>query len=306
MSKENKVSIQYLEDEAESNRVNGNRDAYLKIKERIRDIEVQAVQDRHEVYFKEVEKEFPVGKEIPELHTSVKELKHGCGTQRGWIEIYLYNHERSFKPHELRKKIQDARNYKSACEQFGKLKFSDRKKSFYLGEKNFDTLDMLINVMDLDLPDIEDFEEYNWEYLAELREDARKQAIEDGFTDQEAEQKADEAETDEMRDNSEKYLSAILRTLNYLLNTHHLEIEALHKGYYLTITGLSWKQTAQQVAETISGHGMFEYENAKALKDVGPYKTYCEAALTHLHWFKHYSEVYGNVGYREIYSREWR
>lgn len=302
----NMEQIATLETQAEEARVKGKRDTFLKLKEKIQEIKEQEVQNVHNAYFKRISEEFPVGSYIKAINATVKELKHGCGTQRGWIEIYLSNHEHSFQPHDLRKKIKDAENCKEAEKQFDKLKFSDRKKSFYLGLKNFDTLDMLIRVMSLDIDSIEDFEECNWDYLSEIRSNAIKNAIEDGHSDEVAELKGDEAEQEEMHDNSEKYLSAVMRTLNYLLNFHHIELEALDKGYYLTFKGLSWKQTAQQVAETISGHGMFYYEDAQALKDVGPYKTFCEAALTHLHWFKHYPSVYGDTNYQEIYSREWR
>jgi hypothetical protein len=295
-----------LETQAETARQAGKRDVFLKLKEKIRDIQEQEVQDSHNAYFKRISEEFPVGMYIKAINATVKELKHGCGTQRGWIEIYISNHGKALSPHDLRKKIQVAENCKKANIQFDKLKFSDRSKSIFLGKKNFDTLDMLIRVMSLDIDTIEDFEENGWDYLSEIRSNAIKQAVENGHSDEVAELKGDEAEQEEMHDNSEKYLSAVIRTLNYLLNFHHVELDVLDKGYYLTFKGLSWKQTAQQVAETISGHGMFYYEDAQALKDVGPYKTFCEAALTHLHWFKHYPSVYGNTNYQEIYSREWR
>lgn len=301
-----KNTVEELKTKAEESRVNGDRNTFLEIEKKIRQLQEQEVQNSHNAYFKRIEKEFPVGKYIEEIKATVKELKHGCGTQRGWVDIYLTNTDKSISIHDLRKRIQDAKNYKDAYEQFGKLKFSDKKKSIWLGEKNYDTLDMLIRVMSLDIDSIEEFEECNWDYLSEIRSNAIKQAVEDGHSDEVAELKGDEAEQEEMHDNSEKYLSAILKTLNYLLNFHHVKLEALEKGYYLTFKGLSWKQTAQQVAETISGQGMFYYEDAQALKDVGPYKTFCEAALTHLHWFKHYPSVYGNTNYQEIYSREWR
>ena len=307
MSKDGKVSVQDLENEAEANRVNGNRDIFLKLKQKIRDIQEKEVQEQHNVYFKAIEKEFPVGSYIKAINATIKELKHGCGTQRGWIEIYISNHEHSLKPHELRKRIQDAENCKEASIQFDKLKFSDRKKSFYLGLKNYDTLDMLIRVMDLDLPTLEEVDEMNMDYFGEIRQGAIESAKADGYSDEEAEKKGDEREAEEMTENSEKYLEAILKTLNYLLNSHHLELNASTKGYYLTTTNQNtWKETAQQVAETITGYGMFEYQNAQALKDGLPCKTFCEAALQHLHWFKHYPAVYGNTNYKEIYNREWR
>lgn len=298
--------IATLEKQAEEARVKGKRDIFLKLKEKIRDIKEQEVLNAHNAYFKRISEEFPVGTYIKAINDTVKELKHGCGTQRGWIEIYLTNSDKRYTPHELRKKIQDAENCKEAQKQFDKLKFSDKSKSIYLGLKDYDTLDMLVRVMDLDLPTLEEVDEINIDYFGEIKQDAIKQAIEDGYSDEEAETKGDEREAEAYSENNEKYLEAILKTLNYLLNPHHLQLNSEKKGYYLTSMGLSWKQTAQRVAETITGYGMFEYANAQALKDGGPYETFCEAALQHLHWLKYYPQVYGGTGYKDIYNREWR
>jgi hypothetical protein len=85
------VQISTLETQAEEARVKGQRDIFLKLKQKIRDIQEKDILDSHNAYFKRIEAEFPVGSYIKAINATVKELKHGCGTQRGWIEIYISN-----------------------------------------------------------------------------------------------------------------------------------------------------------------------------------------------------------------------
>ncbi len=139
------------------------------------------------------------------------------------------------------------------------------------------------------------------DYPGETYSYAMKQAIEDGYTDDEAEEKAQEAEQEEQDDEFKKYMEAILRTINYLLHFHDIELETKNKRYYLTVK--SWEEVSGRVAATITGYGMFEFNSGKELKDGLPCRTYCEATIQHLHWLKHYPEVYGDTSYRRVYER---
>lgn len=156
--------------------------------------------------------------------------------------------------------------------------------------------------MSLDLPASEEMDERLMDFTSGTYGSALKNAVDEGFTDAQAEEKAMAAEDEERHEEFEKYLQSILRTLNYLLNFHDLELVSLNSKYYL-ITQKPWKETANKVAATITGYGTFEYNSGKELKEGLPCKTYCEAAIQHLHWLKHYPEVYGERGYRSIYER---
>ncbi len=146
------MQIQELQELAEKERCAGHRQKFLEIQKKIEIKEQEEVLAKHKLQLANAMKDFPVGFSIPELHTSVKEIKDGCGTKTGWVDIYLHNHEKPYKHWELRKKIREAKETKEASDYFDKLKFSDAKKSLYIGKENLDTLDMLIRVMGLDLP----------------------------------------------------------------------------------------------------------------------------------------------------------
>jgi len=270
-------------------------------RKQIEDRNQESILAKHKQSLENIKKDFPVGFYIPELRASVTEIKDGCGTKEGWVDIYLSNKERPIKYWELRKKIREAKEQSEANEYFNKLKFSDTRQSLYIGPKDYETLERLIKVMELDLPTVEGIDDGNIDWLGEIMTSARKQAIEDGYTDDESEEKAAEAESEEMSLIYENHLSNILRTLNYLLNFHDIELEALKKGYYLT--SKSWKEAAGKVANTITGYGTFEFNSAQELRDGLPCRTYCEAAIQHLHWLRHYPEVYGVSSYRRIYEK---
>jgi hypothetical protein len=294
-------TVTQLRELAEVERNTGHRQKFLEIQKQIEVVMQKEVLAKHMQYLANAKKEFKVGLYIPEIRASVKDIQHDCGTEKGWIEILLSN-DKKLSPRELRAKIQDAKEEKAAQDYFDKLKFSDQSKSLCIGGADYDTLDMLIKVMGLDLPDSEEIDEAIMYNPSEVYGYTLKEAKEDGYTDEEAEQKAQEAEDKERSEEFEKYLEAILRTINYLLEFHDLELVSLNSRYWL-IAKTSWHIVADKVAATITGYGSFEYNSGTELRDVGPYKNYCKAAISHLHWLKYYPEVYGVSGYRRIYER---
>ena len=295
-------TISQLEELAEKERCAGNRQKFLIIQKQIEIKEQEEVLARHKLQLETAKKDFPVDFYIPELHARVKEIKDGCGTQQGWVEVYLSGFDKALSPNDIRRKIQDSKNEKAAREYFDKLKFSDRAKTLRIGDAYQDTIDMLIEVMSLDLPSGEEFDERLMDYPSETYGYVMKQAKEEGYTDEQAEEKAMEAENKERQEEFCKYQNSIMNTLNYLLNFHDIELEKIGKHYYL-IAQKSWKETAEKVRNTINGMGPFWYDSVKEFKEVGPYGSYCEAAIQHLHWLKHYPEVYGETGYRRVYER---
>jgi len=293
-------TIQELEVQAESFRQSDQREKFLEVRKQIENKKYEAVLANHQQRLDAASKEFPVGKYIPEIRATVKEIKHGCGTQRGWISIYLSGQESGMDISDLRRKIRLANEERAARAYFDGLKFSDRKHSLYIGPAYEETLSFLIKRMDLDLPVWNDLDYFD---TGEIYRHAIDKAVEDGYSDEKAEEKAKQAEDDFRDEEYKKWKSAIESTLNYLLGFHHLELLTIKKKYY--IKAQSWHKAADEVASTISGYGTFEYKNGQELKDTGPYKSFCEAIMQHLHWMKYYPEIYGDTGYSRYYKRRF-
>jgi len=296
-------SIMKLEEIAEKERCAGHRQKFLTLQKEIEVKKQEEVLAKHKAYLEQVKKEFKIGSYIPELQGTVKEIKDGCGTQRGWIEVYLSGREKALSPSDIHKKIAETKALKESNERFNKIKLSDSKKAIRIGENYPETLDDLVRVMCLDLPDSETIFDWNLDSFSETYSYALKQAKEEGYTDEESEEKAQEAEAEARDEDFDKYQESIIRTLNYLLNLHGLRLEEKKGYYYISLAVKSWHEVADKVASTISGYGTFEYESGKQLKEIGPYKSYCEAVCKHIHWLKYYPEVYGNTNYRRVYER---
>jgi len=294
------ITIEKLQKEAESARVSGNRDVFLEIQKKITALKEKQVLDNHKSHLAIVQKEFPVGTYIPELGVRVKEIKEGCGTKEGWVYIYI-EAEKYYTYWKLKKKISEAIEKKLASQYFAKLKFSDTKTLLYIGDNNIDTIERLIKVMDLDIRSLVEIDELNFDYYSDVMSSAKQAAIDDGYTDEEADKKAEEAEAKEYERSYNEYMKSVMRTLNYLLNFHDISLIEKRNRYYLQSD--SWKNTANKIAETISGYGMFEYKDGKELKEMLPAKTYCEASIVHLHWLKYYPDVYGETQYQRILER---
>jgi len=291
------MNAKTLREQAEEARQAGQRDKYLELVRRAEQEEYNALQARHRAEVDEIKTEYPVGKYIPELHATITEIKDGCGTKSGWIEIYL-GPDKRISPQELRRKIAEAHAATAVDEYFRKLK-TPVSGRLYLGAYD-ETLNKLITYMDLDrIWTLEDWNDNNIGSFSETYSYAQTQAIKDGYTDAEAEEKGQEAEGEAMSEAYREYKGQIIRVLNYLFNFVDLEIEETKKGWYI-VPLKGWHEAANKTAEIITGYGIFEYNTGKELKEVGPYKTYSQAVLNHLHWLKHAPEVYGSRAYWDL------
>jgi len=295
-----KSTFEILENQAEVARQEGRRKDFLALKKGIEELKEKEVKDRHNTHLEMVKKEFGVGTYIPEIGASVKKIEDGCGTQRGWVHIYI-SEEKYLEYGELKRKIRKAIESKAASDFFNKLKFSNKSQRIFIGAPYCDILDIIVKNMGLDLPTSEESDEYSMDWLWEVKNNAEKQAKEDGYSDEESEKIGEQAENEEGNSLFEKYRSAVENTINYLLDFHDLELIRNKKGYYIETTS-TWEKSCGKIAVTISGVGMFEYNSAKELKEVGPYKSYAEACISHIHWVKDYPRVYGVSSYKNKYE----
>lgn len=98
-----------------------------------------------------------------------------------------------------------------------------------------------------------------------------------------------------------QYKNAIETVADNLLREHGLTIVSANKKNgdwekkIVPIEKMDWRYVCSKLVETINGYGMFEFRDAKELKESGPYVSYKQAALQHLHWIKEWSKIYGDL-----------
>ena len=153
-------NIMELEEIAEKERCAGHRQKFLAMQKQIEIQKQEEVLARHKANLEQAKKEFKIGSYIQELQGTVKEFKDGCGTERGWIEVYLSGRDKALSPSDIHKKIAESKAFKAAHERFSKLKLSDKKKCIKIGKTYSETLNDLLLVMCLDsIPDSEEVQD---------------------------------------------------------------------------------------------------------------------------------------------------
>ena len=78
-----------LLEQAEEARIAGDRDKFLKLKTKAEQEKQKEVLARHNADLERVSKEFPAGSYIPELNTTVTEIKNGCGPYKTYSEAVV-------------------------------------------------------------------------------------------------------------------------------------------------------------------------------------------------------------------------
>jgi len=134
-------------------------------------------------------------------------------------------------------------------------------------------------------------------------------AIDEGKTEDQANELAMKAESDELGEYWEKYESAVVKIAEDIFSKHNLTLtEKIHpkkgKCYVISPTK-NWKDSVYHVKETINGVGYFYFANIRKFLSSGPY-TARQATLEHLHYLKRYPDVYGDTGIRSRLERELR
>src|SRR5574341_923277 len=143
------------------------------------------------------------------------------------------------------------------------------------------------------LPEFDDIQERNWEYVAEAGEVAVREAVEaEDVTDRQAEKIREEAEQaagDELFGN---WYDAVERVATELFGEHGLYLTPVDKrterAYEFRITPqVSWADAANRIRETINGVGEFHFNSLREFLDSGPW-TARQAVLEHLGWIRWY------------------
>ena len=290
-----------LFEQAEEARLVGKRKLCLKLKNKAEEQVYNELQAKHRAKVEAVKKEFPVDTYIQVINSKVVKIEDGCGTNSGWINITLSGSDKSYTPQELRSKIVKAKNNIRVNAYFDSLRYP-KAGPIYIGQYN-EAIDDLLDKMSMDrIWGLTEWDEENIDSFSELYSYEYKQAIDEGFTDEEAEEKGREAEDEARHEAYEEYQKKVFQAINYLLRYADLELVKgkKYKYYIAPIKGTSWEGAASKMAEVISGYGTFQYNNGQELKDVGPYKTYSKAVMVHLHWLKHGPEIYGDKSYDYI------
>lgn len=119
-------------------------------------------------------------------------------------------------------------------------------------------------------------------------------AIMEGLTKGEAEERAQKAESDELDTVLSDYKNAVISVSERLFGEHHLILSPMKSDTrrYTITPKVSWDESASHIIETINGVGLFRFDSVKEFKKSGPY-TGRQSVLSHLHWIASWCEVYG-------------
>jgi hypothetical protein len=303
----NKMLVNYKEI-LEALRQSGKRDEFLKLRDEIQrqeDAEKQKkLQDKCEAEYQRIIAEYPIGVYSPEARGTIEKIEKQCGTKYFSIDIYFKGNPQAYTYSEIKKNYYEAKQRKEYERQFRLLKLSDKKNSILIGKDYEETIAMILANMDMKLPSWEsiddDFESETYSYIF-------KKSVEDGYSDETAEEKAQEVEVRERDEYYKQWKNAIESAIESVLSPHGLTLICEDKGKYsIGKTCKTWKEVAENVIDTINGVGMFYFNNVEEFKSCGPYKSYCEAVFNHIHWMCRRSEVYGDRGYQSVYENSWR
>lgn len=138
---------------------------------------------------------------------------------------------------------------------------------------------------------------------------AHKEALNEGKSEEEAEELGMQAESDERAEYYNKWHDAMESAVEKTLAHIHMELTPTKTGSrpyeYKISPKKDWKDSAEQIRDIINGVGMFGFDTLKEFLDSGPY-TPREAVLSHLGYANSYADVYGDRSAKDIYHREMR
>ena len=185
------------------------------------------------------------------------------------------------------------------------IKRAKRKAQQVSVTLSIDTLCKLLGVTTL-----EDYADkldcYNWEAYQHIH----GEALAAGLSEEEADEKARQAEDVERDSACEAYRDAVVYAAEKLFGEHGLTLveKRRPKGEtyeWNVVPLLSWKAAADLIRRTINGVGIFEFTSTREFLDSGPY-TPKQAVMQHLHWIKRWPDVYGEPKPQAMIERRMR
>ena len=286
-----------LAERMEAARVAGKRDEFLRLKAKMETTRESGVQKQHAEHVERIKKAFPLGSSLG--GRTITGYEDICGSMRGWVQIVTSDGGKTDSNDAYR--IRAKAYADSQADAFMSRVRRPRSGRVKIGEYS-EALDALVRAMRLEhVWTCEQWQHNNIGSWDEEYSHIQNEAIADGFTDEEAEEKRIEAQHAAQSDAFDEYVKKLKRAVNYVLGFSGLELEEVKGVYYIApVDGTSiaaWHAAADKMAEVITGYGAFEYRDGQELKDAGPYKTYSDAILQHLHWLRHGPAVYGGGGY---------
>jgi hypothetical protein len=128
-----------------------------------------------------------------------------------------------------------------------------------------------------------------------------KGAIEEGKSEDEAEEFALKIESEEMGEACDKYHAAIVAACEEVFDQHSLILEPVVSRKYPNALPFefrikpktTWNEALTLIRETINGHGMFEFRSNAEMCSSIPANTRT-TVLGHIHWMFQRWDVYGD------------
>lgn len=158
-----------------------------------------------------------------------------------------------------------------------------------------------------------DLIEDNIETIFQSSEYAYNEAIEEGASEEEAEEAMQKAQGDREAEIVNAYVDSAVSTIEDQLSEHFalnlIEVTKKDKKGKPTeerrwqIKPLrTWKESLKLIVETINGVGYFHFNSVREFLDSGPY-TEREGCLTHLHYLAQHGDVYGGQSLERQFER---
>jgi len=157
----------------------------------------------------------------------------------------------------------------------------------------------------------EHLHERNIDYFGDAGYEARKYALSEGASEEEADEADMKAQEEADTEMFHQWHSAVMAAAESLFEKHGLTlVPAGKKGErypyeYKVVPEESWEKALVPIIETVNGVGYFHFGSVKEFLRSGPY-TPREGVLTHMHWIKDYPAVYGDTSAQRIYERSFR
>lgn len=159
--------------------------------------------------------------------------------------------------------------------------------------KNEFTLDRVCEI--LNLPMLAFAHTYEDQYLYECIQILKKEQPE--LSSEQMEELAQKALEKEMEEEYIKWENKNIKNIEFLAFSHKLDFSLLRtaKGvkYYQFAPTTNWKSSAQKIANTINGVGMFEINSVDEWRKTENCKSFKQLVLKRLGHMKSYLEVYG-------------